>query len=186
MMNLLMIWLAFSVRTPNIEQNPFDYEVSAGYETKVSFIKSEAKILFERENGNQYSGRNHNHDLKYLIIGEYVRTAKEISQQKVIVKYPIKARPGTFEYMLFGGWTLNLGVASLWNDYQDRRTTLYGNIRAKYLDFEIAGYEKIELIKGRLKYTINVTDHIFIEPNASLFYAEKYDYSAKIKLGFKL
>lgn len=176
MLELLLLWFAFSVRTPNIENNPFDYEFSTGYETKISFIKSDCKLLFERENGRKYSGRIHNHDLKYLIIGEYVKTAKNISSQKIVIKYPKRLYQST----------LNLGLTSLWTDYVDNIITGYVGLKTPCMEFELIGLEKVEIFKIKAKYTYNITDNIFIEPNANTYYKNnKWDYFGKVKIGYK-
>jgi len=175
MIELLMLWFAFSIRNPNIEPNPFDYEISTGYNTEISFIKSDAKIIYERENGNNYNGRIHNHDFKYLLLGEYVKTAKDISNQKIALKYPFKRNRST----------LNVGLVTLLNKYQYDKTTAYMSLKTPYVEMELAGLVKVEMFKSKLKYTYNLGGGVFIEPALNIYYKDEFDYQGKIKIGYK-
>jgi len=175
MIELLLIWFALSARSPNIEPNPFDYEFSTGYDTHISFIKSDCKLLWERENGIKYSGRIHNHDFKYVILGEYVKTAKDISNQKVIVKYPFK----------HDKLSLDLGLINLLTSYEYEKTTAYLGFKTPYLELEFAGYTELDMFKGKAKYKYDIKGGFFIEPSASIYYKDEINYSAKVKIGYK-
>ena len=60
---LTAVWFAVAVRTPNETPNQFDYELSTGAKTEAQYYKSNMKFLWERENGNFYTGRIHSNDL---------------------------------------------------------------------------------------------------------------------------
>lgn len=176
MFQVLLLWFALSIQSPNITPNPFDYEVSTGYDTKISFIKSDVKFEWERFNGVKYTNRSHNHDFKYLLVGEYVKPSKNISQQKAIIKYPFRFKNKS---------ELNLGFASLWKDYGDRKSSLYANYKSKYLDVEISGLKQLDLFRCKTKIVKDINRYVFIEPSTTIFYSERFDYSVKIKLGYK-
>lgn len=175
-MKLLLLWLAFSIRSPNIEPNPFDYEISGGYETQVGIWKSNSKVLFERENGGKYTGWNTDNDLKYVKLDSYVRTAKDISQQKLVAKYP----------WTIGEFGASLGLSSIWNDWSEPTVGLYGNLKCTYGSVEIAGLKQVEMCKAKVKYTFSIHNGLFLEPYGTIYYTpDKVDYQAKIKVGYK-
>jgi len=176
MLEILILWFSMSARNPNLQPNPYDYELSTGYEIKMPVIKSQGRFLIERENGNEYNGRIHDHSVKYFAIGEYIKTAKKISRQKAIVKRP------------FTKWGIKqeLGAGGIWRDYAEGKFTLYGKLESKYLSAEWAGLEQTEMFKAKIKTKFLLREHFFIEPLAMYFTdGKREDWQAKIKFGFQ-
>jgi len=175
-LNAILIWFAFSAREPNIAPNPFDYELSTGWETKQTWFETDAKFLWERENGSFYTGRIHNYEAKYIQAGEYVKDAKDISKQKAHLKLPRKWKWLTWEF----------GAGVIADHYEDPQLSFLNKLKTKYVEAEISNFTEIHYFSLKGKYRWTHKNGIFIEPVARLYLAgEKKDWQAKIKFGYK-
>ena len=172
----LMIYCALSLRSPSIEPNPFDYEVSGGYKIE-SVINSEALFLYERENGIRYNGRIHEHSTKYLLISEYYKEAKEISKQKAIIKYPVKCKLLKSE----------TGIGGEWDYYKNGSFIAWQKISNKVLSIEaVYNFVKFTTLKGKLGYKYFISDRIYVEPKGIYFTDfDKDDYQFKLEVGYE-
>jgi len=175
-MKLFLLWLAFSARSPNIDPNPFDYEISGGTEIKHEFIKANLKVIRERENGALYNGRVWNSDFKYLLVGEYVKDAKNISTQKGFLKYPFE----------FYGIKTETGAGAVANHFEDPKPAIYGKFSYdKFISVESSYWDKLHYFKGSLFYEIDLKG-FYLKPTATYFHnGTKADYRAKIEIGKK-
>jgi len=175
--NSILIWMAFSAREPNITPNPYDYEYSGGWETKQSWIATDARFLWERENGQNYTGRIHNYRAKYFVLGEYYKEAKSINQQKAILKYPNKTKHFTTE----------IGFGVILKEYGNPEFTLYNRLKSKYVEMEISTFERLHFISIKAKYRWSHKTGFFIEPVTRFYMVpDKKDWSAKIKIGYQI
>jgi len=82
----IALGLALSVRTPNIDGVPFDYEVTS----RLTWSYLAASLLFERENGEYFYGYSltGDRDIVYGLKVEcrtHIKTARDIDRQSVIV-----------------------------------------------------------------------------------------------------
>ena len=176
---LTAIFIGLSLRTPNIEKNPFDYEVSTGTKIETQYYHSDIKVLYERENGKEYNGRIHSHDLKYIYLTEYVKEAKDLHKQSAISKYPFKYE----DYLIEPG----IGLTTV--KYKDKKYGGFLKISNKYLKVEAMGYKKIDYLKASLETNIKISEDgkFYLTPKASYFATEdKEFYSAKVVLGYKI
>ncbi len=187
---LTALWVSFSIGTPNVDTiKVMDFELINGLTIESKYYKADMLLLWERQNGNFYNGRIHNHDLKYFLFDEYVKTAKDINKQSYIAKFPVVTKHITFEP--------GLGVTT--NNYSGMILGMFLKIHNKWLSLEVMGDEysllqtdkqktfltSYQYIKASIGKNFQIKKYFYIKPKFS-YYLEKNsgeDMSLKIVFG---
>lgn len=81
----IVLPFSFSLRSANLPDAPFDYEIESGLLGKHNKIT----FMYERENGRQYTGRNILLGGKKFEFMDYVKTAKNMNYQRFSFYYPL-------------------------------------------------------------------------------------------------
>ena len=112
---------SFSLRTPNLQPNPMDWEIRIGAEKSENWIYK-LEGIWEKENGKQYKGLEAL-GYWYGIYGkEYYREVVGINSQELQIILPLTAKWWT-RYILIGGgysmvnwrngkWVMSLGIGN--------------------------------------------------------------------------
>lgn len=156
MLNEIVVLLfAVSFRSANIENQPFDYELTAG----LSRPGIEADVLFERESGKQYSGYQTKATWKQFRFDSYKRTAKGIDRQK-------------FAFLPWNRHGFSLGLAceaKRWRNPEPQAVALW---QYRWLELTAGtGYNRRSMT-AKAEYRIRLHDHIFLKP---LFVFQRYN-----------
>ncbi len=208
---LLTLGLSGSVRSPEIMDDPFDYEVSIlsdghlqwkdpeiaeGHSKEVSFYtKWEFDFAWERESGHihgtHFVKRRWLWDGKYILAKETYNEARLLNEQTVVAKYPFR----------FLWWIIEPGAgvtAESWDFKNQMAFAPYFSMHNRFMSAKVVGSDrernKISHVTGELKYRIplkkftkTVALHGFsITPLFSVYYKneEKNDYQAKFTIEY--
>jgi len=190
----LALWLAGSVQSPEIIADPFDYEVSAGwdYRSDSGWLKSKSRFLYERESGHAigqyFHGRIWDLDLKYFLVEEYVKTAKDIDTQLFVAKYPWELGP----------FVVEIGAGTRTEGWRDESFAPYFKVYNKYTSVSIVGTDrksnKFSHAKGSAQYKHKFKRLVdkkyefsgfYIKPLFIIYYSEeREDYQGKLEIGY--
>ena len=140
------------------------------------------ELTTERQNGAYYYGRSLNLDMHYLSVGEFLKTSKNISKQKIVLKYPVTI---TGFHKKFA--TLEFGVAQLFDKYRDYTAAAHFKAKTKHVDLELAGFNNLELVTVGIHHKFKLGGGVFLEPNGSYFYdGSQEDFRLKVRLGVQI
>jgi len=188
----LILWLAGSVQSPEIQTDPFNYEVSAGWDYKNGWYKSKSRFLYERESGHAqgqyFHGRIWDIDLKYFLAEEYFKTAKDIDTQLFVLKYPWE----------LGSFVLELGAGTKTEAWSNESFAPYFKVYNKYTEVSVVGTDrksnKFSHAKGQAHYKWQMKKLIdkkyelsgfYIQPLFIIYYSEeREDYQGKLEFGY--
>lgn len=208
---LLTLGLSGSVRSPEIVNDPFDYEVAIlseghlkwmdpeiaeGHSEEVSFYtKWDFDIAWERESGrihgNHFLNRKWLWDGKFILAKERYSEAKLLNEQTVVLKYPF----------LFLWWIVEPGAGVTtenWEFENNPAFAPYFAISNKFMNVKVVGSDreknKLSHVSGELKYRIPIREFtkniafqgFSIIPLFSVYYKneEKNDYQAKLTVEY--
>jgi hypothetical protein len=197
MLVITSMMLSASVRSPQQDTNPYDYEFRAGiqgfthpkdFETGDN-IKFMANILFEREEGRQGTG----HDLfikQYLSLNinekDYKLQNQFTSYNREVKKMNLQTLDSSIIHIINRN-ELGAGL-SIAGDYsREASLYLYFSFENNYID---AGYRtnfEKNIYNLRLRYDYPINENILIRP--SLVYLDnngKKDYQGMVSLMFML
>lgn len=176
-MKLLLLWLALSIKSPNDTAiKVFDYEISTGSELHYKVLKSDIKLLWERENGKYYYGHSGNIDMRYLGLSDYTSSAKNISKQTGFIKYP----------KTWKGITVETGVGCVLDSLRFKSMAFYSKVQTSFFSIESAGLKELNYFKAKVNYKYFLNSRVYIEPMGIYFCDQKRsDYQGKIKVGYK-
>jgi len=171
---------SFSLRTPNLQPNPMDWEIRIGAEKSENWIYK-LEGIWERENGKQYKGLEAL-GYWYGIYGkEYYREAVGINSQELQIILPLTTKWWT-RYILIGGgyttcdwrngkWVLSSGIGN--NKFVSLLFTT--NLKSRHL------------LDTQVQYKIAITHNFSIAPRIVYhFINTKEHLQAKIYLEYKL
>ena len=115
----LAFFISFSVRTPNIQPNPFDFEIRGGCSNE----NYEIWALWERENGNYYIGHKEILTYKFVEFENFYKEAKDINAQSL---------------KFFGSlFKFRAGISLTWDKWADMRPCLYLAYKPANVGFEL-------------------------------------------------
>ncbi len=165
---VLILLFSISLRTGNLPNQPFDYEITSGLNGQSNLIS----VMFERENGNYFWGQNtrykYNKNIEFV---SYVKTAKRISNQRVSFLYPFRQ--------------LSFGIDFDFKDFSDGKLLLTGLFKNNYLNVKYSkgfGRENIEI---DFKKSFEINKNFSLVP---LLVIKKFDENIfyQFKIGFEI
>ena len=166
MINLIILLLSLSFRSANIDNVPFDYEMIGGLKGK----NNKVSLMFERENGRRYYGRDVFFSKDYVEFAEYVKTAKDINNQRLSFLFP------KYEW-------LSLGYTISGRDWTTFRNLLTVKIKRKYILLMYSRNDNHRDIEGKISYEKRISKHVILKP---LIVYRQYDkkmfWQSKIQL----
>lgn len=138
--------MSVSLRTANLDDHPFDFELSGGMENKYS----KSSYLYERENDKYYYGGSIDYDFRYIKFKHYKKTAKNIDRQKLSVLYPVKDFSFGFSY-----------GTNRWKYGKYMITAQYVN---DYIDIDYSVGKKTQSLEIVCKYKKKIRERLAIIP----------------------
>ena len=124
-----------NTRSTKIDTVSFDYYFSVKCETRIKSVLIELTASYERDNGINYFAHNQKLSFKYGQIGNIYSQEKNMKLLYATIYYPIKE-------------ILKVGYDFSINDQYNH--SLYMGLKYKFIDIEIAFFQKLH----RIKYSI--------------------------------
>ena len=190
---------AFSARSPRETPNPFDYEVSGYWRAKSlgGLVKSDGRLLYERENGQNYRGRIWKLDATFFVAEEIMKEADEIDRQTFSFVYPMSLDEEGAAWEWLKKFELSPGAAVTTERYRADSAEGQGVVKLSYkvpwrksinevLWVKAVGSDDLEYIEGGIDWKIPLGKHVNLVPLLAYYYEPVVGVEAKESLQAKL